>query len=47
LIDSDKIVAIHRAGAWRELDLAWPNQNNSVPIDNTVVFADFGQDETK
>jgi hypothetical protein len=47
LIDSDKVVAIHKAGAWRELDLAWPDQNNSVPNDNTVVFADFGQDETK
>jgi hypothetical protein len=47
LIDSDKVVAIHRAGAWRELDLAWPGQDSSVSTDNTVVFADFVRDETK
>jgi hypothetical protein len=47
LIDSDKVVAMHRAGAWRELDLAWPGQDSSISTDNTVVFADFGRDETK
>ena len=47
LIDSDKVVAIHRAGAWRELDLAWPDQANVVTDNNTVVFANFKQDETK
>jgi hypothetical protein len=46
LFDSDKIVAMHQAGAWRELDLAWPDQN-SDGNNNTVVFARFGQDETK
>jgi hypothetical protein len=46
LFDSEKIVAMHRAGAWRELDLAWPDQDNTVN-NNTVVFARFGQDETK
>ena len=47
LIDSDKVVAIHRAGAWRELDLAWPNAETDKEIDNTVVFAEFGPNETK
>jgi hypothetical protein len=47
LIDSDKVVAMHRAGAWRELDLAWPDQANVVTDNNTVVFANFKQDETK
>lgn len=46
LFDSDKIVAMHQAGAWRELDLAWPDQD-SAGNNNTVVFARFGQDETK
>jgi hypothetical protein len=46
LFDSEKIVAMHQAGAWRELDLAWPDQDNTVN-NNTVVFAKFGQDETK
>jgi hypothetical protein len=47
LIDSDKVVSMHRAGAWRELDLAWPDLKNDEPIDNTVVFADFDRDDTK
>jgi hypothetical protein len=47
LIDSEKIVALHRAGAWRELDLAWPNTEVATDLDNTVVFAEFRQDETK
>ena len=47
LIDSDKVVAMHRAGAWRELDLAWPDTANVVTDNNTVVFANFKQDETK
>jgi hypothetical protein len=47
LIDSEKVVAMHRAGAWRELDLAWPDMANTVASNNTVVFADFGKDEAK
>jgi hypothetical protein len=47
LIDSDKVVAMHRAGAWRELDLAWPDVESDKNIDNTVVFAEFGRNETK
>lgn len=47
LIDSDKVVAMHRAGAWRELDLAWPGAETDQAIDNTVVFAEFGRNETK
>lgn len=47
LIDSDKVVAMHRAGAWRELDLAWPDAQTDKEIDNTVVFAEFGRNETK
>jgi hypothetical protein len=46
LIDSEKTVAMHQAGAWRELELAWPDQD-STHGNNTVVFAKFGQDETK
>jgi hypothetical protein len=47
LIDSDKVVAIHRAGAWRELDLAWPESEATNETDNTVVFAKFPRDESK
>ena len=44
LIDSDKVVAMHRAGAWRELDLAWPESETATETDNTVVFK---KDDTK
>ena len=44
LIDSDKVVAMHRAGAWRELGLAWAEQEPTPDSDNRVVFADFNPD---
>jgi hypothetical protein len=48
LIDSDKVVAMHRAGAWRELGLTWAEQEPTPDSDNRVVFADFNPDnETK
>jgi hypothetical protein len=46
LIDNDKILAMHQAGAWRELDLAWPDTNESNQTGN-IVFADFKRDETE
>jgi hypothetical protein len=47
LISNDKVVAIHRAGAWRELNLAWPDSESTETSDNTVVFAEFQNNETK
>jgi hypothetical protein len=47
LVNNDKVVAIHRAGAWRELNLAWPDTESDKATDNTVVFAEFPSDETK
>ena len=47
LIDSDKVVAMHRAGAWRELGLAWPDQEPTPDSDNRVVFAEFKRDDPK
>ena len=44
LINSDKVVAMHRAGAWRELGLAWSEQEPTPDSDNRVVFADFNPD---
>ena len=46
LIDNDKILAMHQAGAWRELDLAWPDTNENNQTGN-IVFADFKRDETE
>ena len=41
LIDGEKVVALRQAGAWRELDLAWPDTANIATPENTIVFADF------
>lgn len=43
--NSDKVVAMN-INAWRELELDWPESTGSEE-DNTVVFADFGKDDTK
>jgi hypothetical protein len=48
LIDTDNVLSIHQNNVWHELDLAWPNDTDSEPTGNTVVFADFKKtDETK
>jgi len=48
LANSDNVVAIPQATAWRELDLAWTDDIVSDESGNVVVFADFKKpDETK
>lgn len=48
LINSDNVVAIPQATAWRELDLAWTDDLTGDATGNVVVFADFKKsDETK
>jgi hypothetical protein len=47
LIEPDKVVSMHQHAAWRDLDLAWPEAESTKNSDNTVVFADFGKNETK
>lgn len=44
--NSDKVVAMNNINAWRELELDWPEVATSDE-DNTVVFAEFGKDDTK
>jgi hypothetical protein len=44
--DNDKVVAMNNINAWRELELDWPELTASAE-DNTVVFAEFGKDDTK
>ena len=41
LINSDNVVAIPQAAAWRELDLEWTDDSVSNESGNVVVFADF------
>ena len=40
LVDSDKVVTMHQVSIWRDLDLAWPDED-VIESGNTVVFADF------
>jgi hypothetical protein len=41
LVDDTKVVAMHRASAWRDLTLAWPDVEQNNDTGNTIVFADF------
>jgi len=48
LINSDNVVAIPQATAWRELDMAWTDDEAGDESGNVVVFANFKKpDETK
>ena len=52
LIDSEKVVTMHKSSVWRDLDLQWTDIDDDDPDDpetgNTVVFADFKRlDDTK
>ena len=51
LVETDNVLSMPKAGAWRDLDLAWPDESEqtvtSPPTGNTIVFADFKRsDET-
>ena len=41
---ADKVVTMHSTGAWRELELAWPEPDTAIETGNIVVFADFKLD---
>jgi hypothetical protein len=46
--DSEKVVAISQNTAWRDVELAWPDEPTVDATGNIVVFADFKRlDETK
>jgi hypothetical protein len=48
LIEADKVVTMHASSAWRELDLAWKENQPQVETGNIVVFRDFNPaNETK
>jgi hypothetical protein len=48
LINSDNVVIMPPASAWRELDLEWTDTPATEETGNIVVFADFKRDdETK
>jgi hypothetical protein len=41
VVNSDNVVSIPQATAWREVDLAWPDDIDNTNSGNVVVFADF------
>ena len=41
VINSDNVVSIPQATAWREIDLGWPDDLKDADSGNVVVFADF------
>ena len=45
--DSDKILSIAPATGWRDIELAWPDRNESEETGNIVVFADFKSNDTE
>jgi hypothetical protein len=46
-VDGEKIVTIAPSISWRELNLNWDHDPDSTVNDNTVVFADFKNHDTK
>ena len=43
LSGTEKVLSIPQNNAWRDLDLAWPDQATENETGNIVVFADFKQ----
>lgn len=45
IVETDKVVSMHKSSVWRELDLAWPDiEDVTDEVDesgNTIVFANF------
>jgi hypothetical protein len=41
LLEANKVVTMHTADTWRNLDLAWPESTTPTETGNIVVFADF------
>jgi hypothetical protein len=46
-VDGEKVVTIAQSTPWRDLDLAWADNSDHASNDNTVVFADFKNHDTK
>ena len=38
---TENIVSLRSVTTWRDLDLAWPELDQSIDLGNTIVFADF------
>jgi hypothetical protein len=44
VLSADKVVSMYATGAWREMELAWPDTEPVTETGNIVVFADFKSD---
>jgi hypothetical protein len=49
IIETENIVSIGSIASWRDLDLQWPEDNEigETNTGNTIVFGNFGKDDTK
>ena len=47
IAQTESVLALPQASAWRDLDLAWPEYASDLDPGNVVVFADFKGNETK
>lgn len=49
ITETENIVSIGSVASWRDLDLHWPEDNDidETNTGNTIVFGNFGKDETK
>jgi hypothetical protein len=47
LTNDENIVSMKPVTTWRELDLAWPESDKDPDNGNTIVFANFNQNDTK
>jgi hypothetical protein len=46
-LETDKILSLPQASAWRDLDLGWPEETTDSNTGNVVVFANFKNNETE
>ena len=50
ITETENIVSIGSIASWRDLDLHWPEEEDEIDetnTGNTIVFGNFGKDETK
>jgi len=47
ILNNQNVVPIHKVDTWRDLMLSWPTDEETPAGGNTIVFADFGKDDSR
>lgn len=47
MLHTNNVMTMTTAPTWRDLELGWKDDKDSVDIGNTIVFADFNRNESK